>query len=45
MEMTGIRPMCVECDKTIRDDSAFYIEGEWVCEGCMETYRREVTEE
>jgi hypothetical protein len=28
----------------ITDESAFYIEGEWVCEVCMETYRREVLE-
>lgn len=36
------RPACIECDKTICDDTAYYIDGEWVCEGCMETYRREV---
>lgn len=38
------KPVCVECDRMITDESAFYIEGEWVCEGCMETYRREVLE-
>ena len=43
--MIGMRPVCVECDRAISDDSAFYIESEWVCEGCMETYRRDVTEE
>lgn len=37
--------MCAECDKTIAEDTAFYIDGEWRCEGCMETYRREVNDE
>lgn len=41
--MCGIRPLCAECDKPIIDATAFYIDGEWRCEGCMETYRREVT--
>lgn len=45
MEVTGIRPICAECDKTIAEDTALYIDGEWRCEGCMEGYRREVTEE
>ena len=37
-----IRPLCVECDKTISDDTAFYIDGEYICEACMESYRREI---
>ena len=45
MALTGIRPMCAECDKTIAEDTAFYIDGEGRCEGCMETYRREVHDE
>lgn len=40
--MLGIRPLCAECDKPISDDTAFYIDGEWRCEDCVETYRREV---
>ena len=40
-----IRPLCVECDKAISDDTAFYIDGEWRCESCLETYRREVPNE
>lgn len=43
--MCGIRPLCAECDKPISDATAFYIDGEWRCEGCMETYRREVMSE
>lgn len=38
----GERPACIECDKAIFDDTAYYIDGEWMCDGCMETYRREV---
>lgn len=36
-------PECVECGEPIQDDEAYYINGEWVCEACVETYRREVT--
>lgn len=41
--MLGNRPLCAECDKPISDDTAFYIDGDYICESCMETYRREVT--
>lgn len=36
-------PECIECGEPIQDDQAYYINGEWVCEACVETYRREVT--
>lgn len=39
------RPVCSECDEHIADDVAYYIEGEWVCERCMDSYKREVLPE
>ena len=35
-------PVCADCDEHIQDVEAYYIHGEWICEQCMETYRREV---
>ena len=35
-------PECAECGEVITDEEAYYINGEWVCEACVETYRREV---
>lgn len=36
------RPRCSECDEHIQEDYAYYINDEWICEKCMERYRREV---
>lgn len=38
------RPVCVECDEPIQDETAFYINGEWICESCMDSYRQVVPE-
>lgn len=36
-------PRCSECDEPITDEYAYYINGEWICERCMnDNYRREV---
>ena len=35
-------PECADCGNPIQDESAFYINGEWICEDCMEAYRMEV---
>lgn len=35
-------PVCEDCEKHIADDHAYYINGVWICEHCMEAYRREV---
>lgn len=35
-------PVCVDCDRPIMDETARYINGEWICDGCLEGYRREV---
>lgn len=32
------RPECADCGKHIQDDTAFCIDGEWICEGCMSAY-------
>lgn len=38
-------PRCADCDEPIQDETAYYINGEWICEDCMEAYRRDVFEE
>lgn len=35
-------PVCADCDEHIQDETAFYINGEWICENCMDSYRRDV---
>lgn len=40
------RPMCSECDEHIQDEYAYYINGEWICNDCMDSnYKREVMPE
>jgi formylmethanofuran dehydrogenase subunit E len=34
------RPVCKDCGEPIQEDSAFYMDGRWICEACMEDYRR-----
>lgn len=29
------RPLCSYCEEHIADEYAYYINGEWLCEGCM----------
>jgi formylmethanofuran dehydrogenase subunit E len=38
-------PVCADCDNPIQDDSAYYINGEWICEDCMDSYKRVVLPE
>lgn len=38
-------PVCADCDEPIQDESAYYINGEWICESCMDAYRRDVQPE
>ena len=35
-------PICADCDNPIQDEYAYYINGEWICENCMDSYKREV---
>lgn len=37
-------PVCSECDNHIQDEQAYYINGEWICEKCMDTYKRYVAD-
>ena len=39
------RPICVDCGEHIQDDQAYYINGEWICLNCMDSYLREVLSE
>ena len=38
------RPVCAECGEHIQDETAFFINGELICENCVEIYRVEVSE-
>ena len=38
-------PRCSQCDNYIQEETAYYIEGEWICEDCMSEYRRVVEPE
>lgn len=39
------RPVCADCDQHIQDEEAYYINGEYICESCMDSYKREVQPE
>lgn len=39
------RPVCADCEQHIQDESAYYINGEWICEDCMDSYRQVVLPE
>lgn len=36
------RPVCADCDEHIQKEEAYYINGEWICERCMDSYKRMV---
>lgn len=36
------RPVCADCDEHIQEEFAFYRHGEWLCESCLDSYRRMV---
>lgn len=39
------RPVCADCGNHIQDEEAYYINGEWVCMDCMDSYLRELSPE
>ena len=41
----GELPVCEDCGEHIQDETAFYINGEWICHDCMSSYEREVLPE
>lgn len=38
-------PICEDCEQHIADDRAYYINGVWICDRCMDSYRRDVLPE
>ena len=38
-------PVCADCDNRIQDETAYYINGEWICHDCMSAYERAVMPE
>lgn len=39
------RPVCADCGHHIQDETAYYINSEWICMDCMSSYEREVLPE
>ena len=39
-ELVEMLPVCSECEKPIQDDFCFVINGEVICESCMEQYKQ-----
>ena len=39
------RPMCSCCDNHIQEDTAVYINGEWICDDCIAIYFRKQIED
>lgn len=37
------RPICSICEEHIGDDTAFRVDGEWICEDCMDGMREEMS--
>ena len=35
-------PVCADCDEPIQTETAYYFHGDWICESCIESYRRDV---
>lgn len=33
------RPVCDDCGEHIQDETAFLINGSWICERCMDNFR------
>ena len=38
------RPRCSQCDEPIQEDFCFEINGEAICIGCMENFRKYTTD-
>lgn len=38
-------PVCADCDQIIQQETAVYINGEWLCDDCLDSYRRGVLPE
>ena len=38
-------PYCEDCGNPIQQEDAVYINGEWLCDDCLSSYRRDVLPE
>lgn len=38
-------PKCCHCDEPIQDEFAYYINDEWICEGCLNDNFRKAVED
>lgn len=38
-------PVCVDCGEHIQQETAVFLGGEWYCDSCIDSYRRDVIEE
>ena len=38
-------PYCEDCGNPIQQEDAVYINGDWLCDDCLSSYRREVLPE
>ena len=38
------RPICAYCGEHIQDEKAVCIDGEWICDECLEDMRREIND-
>ena len=36
-------PVCADCGEPIQQDDAIFIDGDWLCDECIDSYRRAVT--
>lgn len=35
-------PECCDCGQKIQQETAVYINSEWICDNCLDSYRRDV---
>lgn len=35
-------PVCADCGEHIQEETAYHIHGDWICENCIDSYRRVV---
>lgn len=35
-------PKCADCGEPITQEDAVFINGEWICDECLDSYRREI---
>lgn len=35
-------PTCADCGEHIQEETAYYINGDWICRNCIDSYLRDV---